>query len=204
MTDTEMVVQDDFSLVMQGMDNWHEEVKSVDCIRINHSMQEQIYNYLRFNGTSPLTYDLRRDKDVKKSKRGVWFGIAYRMQLQQGVDTFDAMEWSLSNWRSVRSAVYNLQTTSIATMPILYATAHKKDGRDVEVVTFDGDYMLACGKPVTEIVSERDTKKWKSHLEKTLQRKGLSNVQVDQVIGKAEAVVEKRIGSIERKMLVNG
>ena len=201
--------------LMKSMDEWRSECKDHANPKVTTSVQGQVYDFLRFglgivvdregNSMMPsLTYDVTLDPKMKK--RSVWYGIAYWMYRWQNpgeAEEFDAVDYASSLNKSIRSAVFNLQTTTTGRSPVLIATSHSVHSRDIEVVTFNGSYVLNSGKTAAVMSGDKDSLRWTATLKASLMRQNISEDDTQRIVASGTSLMGKmtatQIGNDQRK-----
>ena len=184
--------------IIEAMFEWEANTLNSTKANVNHSWPVQVFGLLRnikhyCPAMENFTYDLRADPDAQsKGFKNIWRALAYYMAKAQGVDNeSDIFDFVRLHHKSVKSGISNLQAVALAAKVRLYASSHDLDGKNINVITFDGGYDMAGGKTISETSDYKDGKRWRSFTTKSLERKhnGMSSSEIDSKVTSLEQLL---------------
>jgi len=184
--------------IIEAMFEWEANTLNSTKANVNHSWPVQVFGLLRnikhyCPAMENFTYDLRADPDAQnKGFTNVWYALAYYMAKSQGVNNErETYEFAHTYHKSLKSGVSNLQAVALAAKVRLYASSHDLDGKNINVITFDGGYDMAGGKTISETSDYKDGKRWKSYITKSLERKhnDMSSLEIKTLVTSLEQLL---------------
>lgn len=190
--------EDQAIALIEPMAVWHEECLAVDNIRVQKSIQIQLFNLLTrmpriVPGMPHLTYDIRKDP-LRKQRFGnkpIWFALAFYMKSLEGEPECDCYEFAHNMWKSISTGINNLKSVTLANGTPLFVTSHDVGNKNIEVITFNGNHTLDTGRTVAEVADARDKKRWEAVTLSRFKKLGISDVKSQKLTSNIEALIDR-------------
>lgn len=188
---------------------WADECKDSGNSRISHALPVQLADLMdnihKIVKDMPKgTYDFTNDSGGKElGLKNLWHALAYYLGRHQGSNVVESLEFAKERNNSLRSASYNMKAAMMNRDPRtpIFIVAHKTTNRDMEVLTFDGDYMLNSGKTVSSIADDKDRKDWKAKTLRMLARRGVSDTKAKRIADRIDNNIDVIVDDYQQEKL---
>lgn len=161
-----LTISEVYYAIISELDIWEGDCSQHNDHRIQNSFQVQLWNLMKqihhlVPSQARLTYDFRKDTVAQeKGLANIWEALTYYLAQLNGEKEKKRWEDVHQRANSIRTGIYNLKSLALGMKHPLFVVPHTVGAANIEIVTFDGNYVTDTNVSVWDMDGERHKKRW--------------------------------------------